>query len=61
MLDHSHRGFIMREDPLAQEDLQTSLGRAVLQMSVDPLKLICSCEPDLLQIPQPTVGQLRYP
>ena len=52
MLHHSHRNFIMIKDPLAQEYLQNIPGRAAIQMSVDPLKMICSCEPDLLQIPQ---------
>ena len=51
----------MREDLLTQEDLLTSPRRASIEMSEDPLKMIHSCEPDLLQIPQPQDPHMRLP
>ena len=38
----------MKTNPLDLEDLQTSLGRSAVQLSVDPLKMICSLRLDLL-------------
>ena len=38
----------MKTDPLDLEDLHTSLGRSAVQLSVDPLKMICSLRLDLL-------------
>ncbi|KNZ59936.1 hypothetical protein VP01_1639g3 [Puccinia sorghi] len=49
-LHHFYRNYIMREDPLAREDLLASLVRSVKQISVGPLKRICCCERDLLTL-----------
>ncbi|KNZ54399.1 hypothetical protein VP01_2958g2 [Puccinia sorghi] len=46
-LEYVNTKYIVREYPLAQEDLHTSLGRTAIPMSVDPLKMIYSCEPEL--------------
>ena len=49
----------MREDLIAQENLQSSLGRPEIQISVYPLKLLCGCEPYLSQVSQPQDLQMR--